>query len=84
MVLASLVLRPDFLCLLEKCVWSTIFVQVGQNVGTLLFSNLTLDVIEDWNPHCVQANYLLAVWIVSGQPSCRNRLRYSIFQKEHD
>ena len=31
--------------------WS-IFVQVGQNAGTLLFSNLTLDVINDCIPHC--------------------------------
>ena len=60
MVLVSLVPRPDFSHLLENCVWSTtysIFIQVGQNAGRLFFSNLTLDVIEDCIPHCVQAVY---------------------------
>ena len=60
MVLVNLGPRPHFLCLLENWEWSTthsIFVQVGQNAGTLFFSNLTLDIIEDCIPHCVQAAY---------------------------
>ena len=38
----------------------------GPECWHIVLSNLTLDVIEDCNPHCVQANYLLAVWIVKG------------------
>ena len=41
-------------------VWSTaytIFVQVHRNTGTLFFSNLMLDVIEDCIPHCVPTIY---------------------------
>ena len=60
MVLVSLVPRPDFSHLLENCVWSTtysIFIQVGQNAGTLFISSLTPDIIENCIPHCVQTIY---------------------------
>ena len=68
------VLSPD--CIFshtpEKWVWSTtysIFVQVHQNVGTLFFFNLTLDVIKDCIPHCMPMIYWRnGHW--SGNPSC--------------
>ena len=31
-----------------------VFVQVRWNVNTLFFSNLMLDIIEDYIPHCVK------------------------------
>ena len=52
----SLVPRPHFSCPLEKTA-NSIFVQVRQNASTLLFSNLTLDVIEDCIPHSVPVIY---------------------------
>ena len=56
----SLIPRPHFAHPPKKWVWSTayfIFVQVHRNAGTLFFSNLTLDVIEDCIPHCVPTIY---------------------------
>ena len=71
-VLLSLIPRPHFSRQLEKWVWSTaysIFVQVHQHSGTLLFSNLTLDIIEDCIPiSTLRANDLLAKWTLIGQP----------------
>ena len=67
--LPSLVSRPHFSRPSEKWVWSTaysIFVQVRWNVGALFFSNLTLDVVKDCIPHCV--NDLLVKWTLIGQP----------------
>ena len=70
MVLVNLVPRQDYSHLLKNCVWSTtysIFVQVGQNAGTLFFSNLTLDIIEDCIISTLCTSNLLAVWIVNEQ-----------------
>ena len=64
MVLVSLVPRMDFSHLQVNCVWSTtysIFVQVGQNAGRL-FSNLTLDIIEDCIISTLCTSNLLAVY----------------------
>ena len=37
-----------------------IFIKLYRNAGALLFSNITLDVIEDYIPHYVRVNDLLA------------------------
>ena len=50
------------------------FIKLHQNAGALLFSNITLEVIEDSTLH---ANDLLAKWTLIVTTACR--LGYSIF-----
>ena len=48
--------RPHFSCLPKKMGLETaysIFIKLYRNAGALLFSNIMLDVIEDYIPHYV-------------------------------
>ena len=60
MIEVSRVPRLHFSCLQEKWVLETahsISVEVYQNAVALLFSNITLDVIEEYIPHYVPMIY---------------------------